>query len=95
MRVVAEIPHPDLKITVFSWNQKYLVKLEKGPFEQTYKIGELDVTGENDLTNMLDDIFFLQVLEQFKAMAETWRAARERAGAFWASNLSRTFSRKV
>ena len=82
MRVVAEIPHPDLKITVFSWNQKYLVKMEKGPFEQTYKIGEMDVTGEDELRKMLDEPFIEQVLIQFREMSTIWRSARERAEGF-------------
>ena len=43
MRVVKEIPHSACKITVFSWNQKYLIKLEQGDFEQTFKVSEFDV----------------------------------------------------
>ena len=42
MRILAEIPHPDCKISVFYMNQKYIVKFEKGNFEQSYKISELD-----------------------------------------------------
>lgn len=83
MRVIAEIPHPDVKITIFSWNQKYLVKLEKGPFEQTYKIGELDISGEDELMQMLDEPFIEQVLAQFSRMNQAWRAAITRAQGFW------------
>ena len=43
MRVVAELPHPDCKITIFSMNQKFIIKLEKGIFEQIYKLAELDI----------------------------------------------------
>jgi hypothetical protein len=46
MRVIAELPHPDCKITIFSMNQKYIIKLEKGIFEQIYKISELDIPKE-------------------------------------------------
>ena len=42
MRVIGEIDHPEMKITIFYMNQKYLVKFEKNGLEQTYKISEFD-----------------------------------------------------
>ncbi len=76
MRVVAEIPHPVMKITVFSWNEKYHLKFEVGQFEQTYKIAQIDVTGIDELKRMADDAFCSRVLEQFVAMrsefSEAW-----------------------
>jgi hypothetical protein len=30
MRIVGEIPHDVCKITLFSWNNRYLIKLELG-----------------------------------------------------------------
>ncbi|WP_317172155.1 hypothetical protein [Hymenobacter sp. BRD67] len=45
MRHVADIPFPQVKITLLAWNGKYLLKLEQGPLEQTYKVSELDLTG--------------------------------------------------
>src|SRR4051812_23403732 len=49
MRVVGEIPHSDCKITIFHWNNRYLIKLERGPFEQTFKIQEYDLTSEEEV----------------------------------------------
>ena len=66
MRVVAEIPNPEMKITVFSWNGKYLIKLEKGPLEQTYKLDEMDVT------------FLQQALARFRDMRQDLQQAQER-----------------
>ena len=60
MRVVAEIPHSSCKITIFSWNGKYLIKFEQGPLEQTYKIRELDVSGEADIRKLVADEQFIQ-----------------------------------
>ena len=37
MRIVGEIPHPSLKITIFLHDSKYAVKFESGLYEQTYK----------------------------------------------------------
>lgn len=78
MRVVAEIPHPEVKITVFSWNGKYLVKLERGPFEQTYKISEMDILDEADVQKMIDAPFIASVLERFSGMAQSLHEAQER-----------------
>lgn len=71
MRVVGEIPHPELKITLFHWNNRYLIKLEAGLFEQTFKIPEYDVTSEEELKKIIDDTFIYSAIERFNAMAES------------------------
>ncbi|MDH5368197.1 MAG: hypothetical protein OEW67_14515 [Cyclobacteriaceae bacterium] len=68
MRIVKEIPHPNCKITVFSWNDKYIIKFEKGRLEQTYKISELDVLEEADLNRFLESSFINNVLKRFDEM---------------------------
>jgi hypothetical protein len=78
MRVVAEIPNPDMKITVFSWNGKYLIKLEKGPLEQTFKVDEMDVTGADDVRQMLDETFLQQALARFRDMRQDLQQAQDR-----------------
>jgi len=78
MRVIADIPHPVLKITVFSWNAKYLIKLERGLLEQTYKVSELDVTGVDDVRRLLDDDFLAGVLRRFDEMNEAFYQALTR-----------------
>lgn len=42
MRVIGEIPHNEMKITLFYMNQKYLIKFELNGLEQIYKISEFD-----------------------------------------------------
>ena len=68
MRIVKEIVQAPLKISIFSWNQKYLIKYENGPLEQTYKVDELDVISEADLDIFLTDEFILRVKEVFNHM---------------------------
>ncbi|MEM8894738.1 MAG: hypothetical protein AAGC88_09180 [Bacteroidota bacterium] len=70
MRVIGEIQHPDVKITLFNWNNKYLVKFEIGMLEQTYKFSEFDVTGEDEIKGMIDDPFVSKVMARFKDMAK-------------------------
>jgi hypothetical protein len=71
MRVVGEIPHPECKITIFYWNNKYLIKLELGPFEQTFKIAEYDISTEEDLRKILDEDFIQQAMARFADMSRS------------------------
>lgn len=71
MRLVEEIPHPDCKITIFHWNNRYLIKLESGPFEQTFKISELDLTSERDLRKILNEDFIDQAMARFSDMSQS------------------------
>lgn len=82
MRVVVEIPHPHMKITVFSWNGKYLIKLEKGFLEQTYKISEMDVMGKEEIRKLLDDTFMVNALQRFSEMGRDLQAAHSRLEEF-------------
>lgn len=69
MRIIAELPHPDFKISILSMNQKFIVKIEKGVFEQTYKVAELDLTdGVNSVFEILDDEFLKKVSARFVDM---------------------------
>jgi hypothetical protein len=79
MRIVAEYPNVDFKITVYSWNGKYLLKIEKGMFEQTYKISEMDVTGDDDVKKIIEDEAFVQeVKSRFREMNSSLNDALNR-----------------
>lgn len=53
MRVIAEIPHPEFKISVFSWNGKFIVKIEAGIYEQAFRISEDIVEGDIEKIKIL------------------------------------------
>ena len=80
MRVIAELPHPDCKITQFNMNQKYIIKFEQGTLEQSYKLSELDLTGggANEIFQLLDEEFIASVVERFKSMRTDFSAAYNR-----------------
>jgi len=78
MRVVAEIPHPECKITIFSWNNRYLIKLELGLLEQTFKINQFDIASEQELYSILDDNFIQAAVQRFGEMHQCLRAALEK-----------------
>jgi len=80
MRIAAELPRPDCKITIFSMNMRFLIKIEKGGFEQTYKISEMDVTdGVNGIFQILDEEFIASALKRFDEMQQDFGAAYQRA----------------
>ena len=76
MRVIAELPHPECKISIFSMNQKYIIKLEKGVFEQVYKISELDVPdGVDGVFKILNDDFLKKASSRFNEMRADFNAS--------------------
>lgn len=72
MRVIDEISHPRFKIQIFSYNAKYIVKIELGQFEQSFKIGEIDVMGLEDVKNMITEEFLSNCLTRFVEMRADW-----------------------
>ncbi len=77
MRVVKELVREEVRVSVFSWNNKYLIKFEIGPMEQTFKIPELDVLEESDLDVFLEGEFFEKVKNRFEEMGKTFRSQLE------------------
>lgn len=79
MRVVAELPRPDCKITIFSMNGKYIIKFEKGSFEQTYKLAEMDLLdGLDGVFQLLDEEFITTVVARFDQMLSDFTGAWKR-----------------
>src|SRR5690606_39924556 len=73
MRTIAELPHPDCKITIFSMNQKFIIKIEQGSLEQSYKIPELDVTdGVNGVFQLINVAFINNVTYHIKTIMTTF-----------------------
>jgi hypothetical protein len=75
MRIVAEIPHSYMKISVFSWQGKYTIKFELGQYEQVFKISESDVGGIEELKKIVHDDFLEQVHIRFSEMSKDFKMA--------------------
>jgi hypothetical protein len=76
MRVVKTLPLPNMQVTLFSWNEKYILKFETPMFEQTYKVKSLDITSEADVIALVDNHEFLAKVEaRFLAMQADWELA--------------------
>ena len=79
MRIVREVSHPECKITIFSWNNRYLIKLEQGFLEQTFKIDQFDVADEIELLKITDEQFIQKALLRFQEMSQSLGEAKQRA----------------
>lgn len=79
MRIIAELPHPEFKISIFYMNQKFIVKIERGVLEQSYKIAEMDLTdGVNSVFELLDEEFLRTVAARFAEMGKDFNSSYHR-----------------
>ena len=76
MRIIAELPHPDFKISILNMNRKFIIKIEQGSYEQTYKIPEIDmIDGVNSVFEILDEAFLKTVTARFDEMRSDFKEA--------------------
>lgn len=68
MRFIKEIPNDYCKTSLYSFNNKYIIKFEAGLMEQAFKVSEMDVTGQEEVEEMISEDFLKKVIERFKGM---------------------------
>ncbi|AWW31913.1 hypothetical protein DN752_18200 [Echinicola strongylocentroti] len=73
MRVIKEFTKKDIRVSIFSWNNKYLIKYEQGMIEQTYKVNETDILEEGDLEAFFSDKFLAEINKRFEEMHQSLR----------------------
>lgn len=76
MRLVRDLVRGPVRVSVFSWNNKYLLKLEAGNMEQTFKVDELDFTSDEEVLTLLSDRFLEKAIARFGEMSEALMEAR-------------------
>ena len=72
MRVIGELPNDYCKVSLFQWNEKYLVKFELGLYEQTFKIDEYEVADVEALKSLISEEFIKKVMQRFDEMHADW-----------------------
>lgn len=77
MKIVKETTLEGIRISVFSWNNKFLLKYEQGMIEQTFKISELDIAREDDLSVFFSGDFLSDVQKRFDEMHNSLRSKLE------------------
>ena len=68
MRVIKEVTRGEIRVSIFSWNSKYIFKYELGPMEQTFKVSETDILEESELESFLEGEFLEEVKHRFEEM---------------------------
>ena len=71
MRVVREETRGEIRVSIFSWNSKYIFKYELGPMEQTFKVSETDILEESELESFLEGEFLEEVKQRFEEMGKS------------------------
>jgi hypothetical protein len=79
MRVVGHIPHPSISITVFHMNEKYIVKMEAGPMEQSFKFPQDQFPGLEAIKKIVDEEFVSKAHVRFNEMFLDMKATMERS----------------
>ena len=79
MRIIAELPHPEFKISILNMNRKFIIKIEQGSLEQTFKIAEADLLdGVNSVFELLDEAFLKTVAARFTGMRSDFKETYNR-----------------
>lgn len=69
MHFIKEIPHENMRISLFEWNSKYILKFETPQLEQSYKFSVLDFSGQNEIEELASSSSFQNfVMTTFKQM---------------------------
>lgn len=69
MRIIGEIAHPTLKITVFKMEHRITLKLETGMYEQAYRFRLTEgLAGFDEVQKMVDEPFLAKVEARFLEM---------------------------
>lgn len=68
MRVIKEFSDPRMKISIFSFNEKWIVKSEAGLCEQTYKFPQIEWEFERVVSRCEDPEFRNQIASRFESM---------------------------
>jgi hypothetical protein len=69
MHFVKEIPHENMRISLFEWNSKYILKFETPQLEQSYKFSVLDFSGQKEIEELATSSSFQNfVITTFQQM---------------------------
>ncbi|RXK52418.1 hypothetical protein [Aquirufa rosea] len=69
MHFIKEIPHDSMRISLFEWNSKYILKFEAPNLEQSYKFSVLDFSSQKEIEELAKSSSFQEfVLQNFHSM---------------------------
>lgn len=74
MRYIKDLANQQFKIGLYQWNNKYIIKIESGTYEQTYKIDDYEVDSVDQIEACIDEAFLKAIADRFDAMHEDFNA---------------------
>lgn len=76
MRIIDTIPHPSITISIFQMNDKFIVKFEAGPMEQSFKFDTADVKSLEGVKAIINPDFIETVRKRFNEMYMQMRGTK-------------------
>ena len=70
MRITRDFYREDIKISIFDFDLKYVIKFEFRGLEQTFKIDKLEFKDITELESKLDNKFLKVVRNRFESMGD-------------------------
>ena len=70
MRIINSFIKENIKVTIFDFDLKYVIKFEFGSLEQTYKVDKLEFMNHLDLEEKIDQNFIKSVNKRFDRMSK-------------------------
>ena len=52
MHFIKEIPHDSMRISLFEWNSKYILKFETPDLEQSFKFSIMDFSHQKEIEEL-------------------------------------------
>ena len=68
MRLIKTLFIEDIKITIFDFDLKYVIKFENYRLEQTYKLDKLEFNGLDDLERKINSDIIKSIKNRFSDM---------------------------
>jgi len=68
VRIIGRIPHPEFTISVFETSEKFVIKFEAGPMEQSYKFLKDGLDSMEAIEQIFDDYYIDNIRERFNQM---------------------------
>ena len=71
MHFIKEIPHDSMRISLFEWNSKYILKFETPELEQSFKFSGMDFSDQKEIEELATSSSFQNtIIQNFKNMYE-------------------------
>ena len=75
MKTTTKVAHPKMDISIFLRENTYLIKIVLDQYEQIFRIKQMDVTGIEDVKNMLSEEFLNKTYMRFVDMSKDFKTS--------------------